>query len=240
MTAIAIVAALDRELSPLVRDWKPVSFSHNGHDFRAYQHDEVVAIAGGIGGRAAARAARAVVAQYKPQVLISAGLAGALLRTLKVGSVFAPNVIIDAATGVEYRCDTGGGVLVTGGEIAGSQSKQELAQKFHALCVDMEAAAVAEVAQEQRTGFRCVKAISDEADFVMPPLNQFVDQDGNFQTGKFVVWTAVRPQYWRRTMALARNSRRASEALCDWLKQHLGDNIQPATVVRIERSVVSR
>src|SRR5262249_14008935 len=153
MSAIAIIAALERELNPLVRDWQSVSFRHNGHEFRAYRQNDVVAIAGGIGTQAAGNAARAVVAQYKPQTLVSAGLAGALLHTLKAGSVFVPNVIIDSTTGVEYRCDSGGGVLVTGGEIAGGESKQQLAQKFHALCVDMEAAAVAEVAQEQRIAF---------------------------------------------------------------------------------------
>ena len=239
MSTIAIIAALDRELAPLVRDWQAGSFSHNGRNFRAYQKGDVVAMAGGIGPATAARAARAVADHYKPQLLISAGLAGALLHTLKVGSVLTPNVIIDAATANEYRCDTGGGVLVTAGEIAGTRSKRELVEKFHALAVDMEAAAVADVARDEKMGFRCVKAISDEADFVMPPLSQFVDQEGNFQTRRFAAWTAIRPQYWSRTLVLARNSKRASKALCDWLRKNVGDG-QSDAVVRIERAQMSR
>lgn len=236
MSTVVIIAALERELAPLVRGWKTVSFSHNGRNFQAYEHEGQAAIAGGIGCRAAAAAAKGAVAQYKPQAMISAGLAGALLHSLKVGAVIAPNVIVDAATGTEYRCDVGGGILVTADEIAGHTSKPALVEKFHALAVDMEAAAVAQVAQEAGIGFRCVKAISDEADFVMPPLSQFVNPDGKFQTGKFAMWTALRPHYWRRTIALARNSAKASQALCDWLKAQVAHGIEPATVVRIERT----
>jgi nucleoside phosphorylase len=236
MSTIAIIAALDRELAPLVHDWKSVSFSHNGRNRRAYWHHNVIAIAGGIGGRAAGAAARAVMAEYKPQMLISAGLAGALLHTLKVGSVVTPNVIIDAASGTEYRCQSGSGVLVTAGAIASKGSKRELVERFHAVAVDMEAAAVAEVAQQQRIGLGCVKAISDETDFMMPPLARFVDENGNFQTGKFVGWTALRPHYWRRTVLLARHSRLAIQALCTWLAKHLDNGVLPAAVIELSGS----
>src|SRR5215510_552165 len=225
MSSIAIVAALERELAPLVRDWRSVLFTHNGRDFRAYEHESLVAVAGGIGRRAAEIAARAIVAQYKPQMLISAGLAGALLHSLRVGSIVTPNVIVDAATGTEYRCEVGGGVLVTANEIANPASKPTLVGKFHALAVDMEAATVAQVAQLAGIGFRCVKAISDEADFAMPPLGQFVNGSGDFQNGKFLAWAAIRPLQWPKVISLARNSSRASLALCDWLKNHMPEGV---------------
>lgn len=220
MTSIAIVAALHRELAPLVRDWKAVAFRHNGRNFRAFENAGRVALAGGIGCRAAQAATQALVAQYNPRVLISAGLAGALISTLRVGSVITPNVIVDAATGREYRGQTGGGVLVTAGEVANYESKPKLVEKFHALAVDMEAAAVAQVAEQTGISFRCVKAISDEASFVMPPLNQFVDAEGRFQNGKFTAWVTVRPQWWSSVLTLMRNSNHAALALCKWLKNN--------------------
>jgi adenosylhomocysteine nucleosidase len=224
MSSIAIIAALDRELAPLVRNWKPVAFTHDGRSFRAFENAGRVALAGGIGRRAAQAAAWAVVAQYTPQMLISAGLAGALISSLKVGSVITPNVIVDAATRKEYRCQTGGGVLVTASEVATSGSKPKLVEQFHALAVDMEAAAVAEVAEQSGISFRCVKTISDEAAFVMPPLNQFVDAEGRFQNSRFARWAMLRPQWWARIMALMRNSSRAAEALCNWLRQNAVNN----------------
>ena len=51
----------------------------------------------------------------------------------------------------------------------------------------MEAAAVAAVAQERGIEFAAVKAISDELDFVMPPVGRFVDADGKFETARFAV-----------------------------------------------------
>jgi adenosylhomocysteine/aminodeoxyfutalosine nucleosidase len=218
MSTIAIVAALDRELAPLVRNWQSRWFSHNGQNFRVYELANVAAIAGGIGPSAATDAARAMVARYRPEVLISAGVAGALVQGLKVGTVITPSVIIDSASGTEYRFDAGSGVLVTASQIANGASKQALVKKFQASAVDMEATAVAEIARQERISFRCIKAISDEAGFVMPPLNQFVDQSGKFHTAKFVVWAALRPLRWPEIAALARNTKKAVKALCDHLQ----------------------
>ena len=239
MNAIAIIAALDRELKPLVESWKQSRVEFQGKTFTMYEHRNLVAVAGGIGSRAAERAARAVVAQYRPEALISAGLAGALIRSLKVGCVVTPNVIMDSNSGNEYRCTLGdgliaGGVLVSASEIAGQESKQKLVEDFHALAVDMEAAAVAEVARDAGIGFCCVKAISDESGFPMLPLNQFVNPEGDFLTSKFVLWAIFRPWTWSRVIALGRNRNRATHTLCDWLKVHVTSGLRPGKVIRLE------
>ncbi len=245
MSSIAIIAALESELQPLVTKWSRSTVTFNGRTMRCYGRDNALAVVGGIGRRHAEAAARAVVEKYHPEMLVSAGLAGALIGSLKVGNIVLPNVIVDAETGLEYRCDAGGdviggGILVTAPEIAGTNRKVGLVDRFHALVVDMEAAGVAKVAQERGTGFRCVKAISDEADFVMPPLNQFVDDNGQFQQGRFVRWLSLRPQYWAKTVALGRNSARANRALCDWLRQNLSGKLQPARVVTLKEAEYSK
>jgi len=181
------------------------------------------------------------VQQYRPSLLISAGLAGALIRSLKAGSVFTPSVVVDAADGAEYRCvadgnHVSGGILVSSGEIAGEEAKKELVTRFHGLVVDMEAAGVAKVAQQEQIGFRCVKAISDEADFAMPPMVRFIGADGTFQSGRFAAWAAVRPWQWARIAALARNSRRASVALCDRLRNDLASGAQRKEIATLNRA----
>jgi adenosylhomocysteine nucleosidase len=241
---LAIIAALEREIQPLVRGWQRVQFSHEGRGFAGYRKEDLLAIAGGIGGEAARRTAQAVVAQYQPRMLVSAGLAGALIRSLKVGNVIIPNVIIDAVTGAEYRCTLGegvlgGGILVSSGLVAGSISKRELVERFHALAADMEAAAVAEVAREARIGFRCVKAISDEAEFPMPPMNGFIDSQGCFQTAQFARWLAFHPGWWPAVIALGRNSNRASQALCAWLREKVAAGLQAATVEKLDKTEFS-
>jgi adenosylhomocysteine nucleosidase len=240
MSTIAIIAALDRELAPLVGNWRSNQITDQGDTFRVFEHENLVAVAGGIGPQAAAKAAMAIVRYYKPQVLLSAGLAGGLTPSAKVGSVIVPAVVVDAATETEYRCDRGEKILVTVREITGSASKQALADRFHATAVDMEAAAVAEIARQEQITFRCVKAISDEVDFAMPPFNQFVDQQGRFQNARFTAWLAVHPQYWAATAALARNSKSASQALCKWLSEQVSTGFQSSTIDRIEGAELSQ
>jgi adenosylhomocysteine nucleosidase len=242
---VAIIAAMERELKPLVQGWALNILTVEGKTLVCYEQGDVVAVFCGMGTKRAELAAQAIAERYQPRILVSAGLAGALIRSLKAGNVVLPNVIVDAATGIEYRCAVGGqvvggGVLVSTFEIAGKKSKDELVECFHALLVDMEAAGVAKVAMAKEIGFRCVKAISDEHDFAMPPLDQFINAQGTFETGKFARWAAVRPQYWGATLALRRNTRRAVNALCDWLDKNLGGNLQGAKVVTLDGAESSK
>ena len=241
MSKVVIIAAMERELAPLVRDWKRAILSSVDKTFTLFESDGVLAVMAGIGCRNAQQAARAAAQQYRPELLISAGLAGALISSLKAGSVFTPSVVVDAADGNEYRCvadgnHVSGGVLVTSGGIAGAEAKRELVTRFHGLVVDMEAAGVAKVAQQEQIGFRCVKAISDEADFAMPPMARFIAADGSFQSGRFAAWTALRPWQWLRVAALARNSRRATAALCDRLRKDLAGGAQQKEIATLNRA----
>lgn len=244
MSQVAIIAAMEREISQFVRGWQRGTLSSGQREFPCFERDGVIAVVSGIGCKNAELAARAVVAQYQPSILISVGLAGALIRSLKAGSVFTPNLVVDAADGTEYRCaadsnHVSGGVLVSAGQIAGAQAKQELVNRFHGLVVDMEAAGVARVAQEAQIGFRCVKAISDEADFVMPPMGKFVNAAGEFQSGKFALWAAVRPWQWPGVVVLARNSKRATEALCYRLQADLAGGSPSKGIVTLNKTEFS-
>jgi len=244
MSRMAIIAAMERELAPLVREWKRGTLSSGDSRLPVFETDGALAVIAGIGSKNAEFAARAVVQQKSPAVLISAGLAGALIRSLKVGSVFTPSVVVDAADGAEYRCvadgnHVSGGVLVCSDEIAGVEAKRELVSRFHGLVVDMEAAGVARVAQQENVGFRCVKAISDEADFSMPPMGQFLNRAGGFQIARFAMWAAVRPWQWLTIAALARNSKRATAALCERLRQDVVIGALPRQVVTLKRAELS-
>jgi len=243
MKRTVIIAAMEREVSPLVRTWQRASITGGERSFVVFENDVAAVVISGIGRKNAERAARAAVAQYAPATLMSVGLAGAVIRSLKAGSVVTPNVVVDASDGAEYRCAAqngggvvGGGVLVTAEEVAGTGAKAKLAEQFHALIVDMEAAGVAKVAEDSQIGFRCVKAISDEAEFVMPPMAQFVDAAGDFQTGKFAAWAAVRPWHWARVAALAANSAKATRALCAGLKNDGAAQSSPAEIVTLNKA----
>src|SRR5438128_847310 len=87
MSRLAIVAALEREVRPLVKYWQACKREYAGREFRFYECREAVLVCGGIGPEAARRAAEAVMVLYSPELLYSVGYAGALDPALKVADV---------------------------------------------------------------------------------------------------------------------------------------------------------
>jgi nucleoside phosphorylase len=61
MPRIGIVAALEREVRPLVKRWRVSEREHEGRRFRFFEKDELVVVCGGIGSQAARRAAEAAI-----------------------------------------------------------------------------------------------------------------------------------------------------------------------------------
>jgi nucleoside phosphorylase len=211
---IAIIAAMEREVRPLIRRWKVRMVEHDGHRYRFFENGETTLVCGGIGAEAARRATDAVIRQVNPARVISAGFAGALDASLQVGDVLEPRTVINAADGVRTEVGSGVGILVSSRTVAGKEQKIRLGKTYGASSVDMEAAAVAQGAQARGVEFGAVKAISDGIHFDVPAMEEFVAADGSFRTFKFGLHVALRPWLWGTTMALARNSSKASQALC--------------------------
>lgn len=219
MLKTAIVAALEREVAALIKDARRIEREHDAHTFRFFELDEAVVVCGGIGLEAARRAAEAVIALYHPSLLHSAGFAGALQSSLRVGDVLVPAVVIDARDGSRTRVEGGDGVLLTFMNVASMKQKKSLARAYNAQAVDMEAAAVAAAARAHGIGFRAIKVISDEVDFEMPDMSRFIDARGAFKTASFAAHVAIRPWLWKQAIALASNSGKAAKALADRLIQ---------------------
>lgn len=219
MSRIAIVAALEREVHSLIKDWYVSDKLMDGRRHHFFEKDEVVLVCGGIGAEAARRAAQAVIAAYAPSIVYSAGFAGALDPALKVGDVVAPRRVINASDGSSVNLSQGEGVLVSFGSVASPAQKARLRDSFAAQAVDMEAAAVARAAEARGAGFAVVKVISDESDFNFPAMESFIDSSGQFLQGRFAWYTALRPWLWPQVARLARNSNRASRILCDELRK---------------------
>jgi adenosylhomocysteine nucleosidase len=211
---IAIVAALEREVHPLVKTWRVCERQHGGRRFRFFGDDDVVVVCGGMGAECARRAAEAVIELYAPAVVYSVGFAGALDRNLKVGDVLAPQWVINAGDGSRMLVEAGQGVLVTFGAVANPAQKAKLHESYGAHAVDMEAAAVARAVELRGVAFGVVKAISDDCDFEFPSTERFVNADGEFLEMRFALYAAVRPWLWLKVMRLALNSSRAAKVLC--------------------------
>jgi adenosylhomocysteine nucleosidase len=218
---IAMVAALEREVRPLVKRWRRVDREYQGRRFKFFEDGQTVVVCGGIGADAARRATEAAIAMYRPELVLSVGFAGALDQAMKVGEIFAPSRVVDARDGSAVETGTGRGVLLSVVAVVGVEQKVKLAESYGAQAVDMEAAAVARGAQARDVRFGAVKAISDESTFAMPAVDRFVDRQGRFREMAFAVSVGARPWLWSKVFQLARNGARASRALCAELERYI-------------------
>jgi adenosylhomocysteine nucleosidase len=220
MPKVAIVAALEREVSGFTRTWSRLDRNYQDRKFTFFERDEMVLVCGGIGTEAARRAAEAVIALYRPALLQSVGFAGALDASLHVGDVVAPGFVLDARDGSRIEIEGGDEktTLVTFMAVAGIDQKANLAQAYGAQAVDMEAAAVGAAARAHGVRFAATKVISDEMSFEMPQMDRFIDAQGQFRTASFVLFAALRPWLWNRLALLASNSRKAARALGNQLE----------------------
>ena len=208
---VAIIAAMPIELAPLIGNVQPRSV--DGVDL--FELPQAVVAVGGIGEKFARRAAEVAIDKAQPRLLLSAGMVGAISSKLKVGDAARIREVVDVATGARYATSGGGDwVLVTSQDVSDAAEKHELFEKYSADVVDMEAAAVAQVANERGLEFASVKAVSDDAEFIMPPLNRFIDGNGRFATRKFLIYIALHPRWWSTLGKIKNNSEIASRNLC--------------------------
>jgi adenosylhomocysteine nucleosidase len=218
--SIAIIAALPREVSGLVKGW---ARSEAAGDVLVWTRGNAVVACAGMGATRAALACEAAMKVASVATLISSGLAGACDPSLRVGDVVRASIVIDAKTGERFAsaCLDRNAVVVTGEMIASVREKQRLRETYAASAVEMEAATIARIAQAHGLEFRVMKAVSDEAGFAMEGLERFVTADGRFREVAFAAHSAIRPHTWARVIALGRNSSRAIRALTDALRAEI-------------------
>ncbi len=236
-TRVAIVAALDREIRPLIKSWRINNREHDGRNFKFFENDPAVLVCGGIGVEAARRACEAIIKLYQPRLVISVGFAGALDPGLELGQVLTPRLVIDARDGSRTQVGSGSGVLVSFDAVADANQKLKLGKAYRADAVDMEAASVARGASAHGIPFMAVKAISDETGFEMPLLDKFIASDGQFQAGRFVLFAAVRPWLWPGVIRLRANTQKASRTLCLALEEytHGAQNLEQSVLHPISK-----
>lgn len=207
---VAVVAAMAIELAPLLGKTRP----RQVEGVALFDLGRALIAVGGIGEKCARRAAETAIADAQPGLLLSAGIAGAISPELKVGDVGRIREVVDVATGQRYPTAGGEWVLATSQDVSDAAEKHALLAKYGAQVVDMEAAAVAQVAKEHGIEFAAIKSISDEAGFPMPPLMRFIDQNGRFNNNQFLLYVALRPKWWPVLGRMRTNTAIASANLC--------------------------
>ena len=225
---VGIVTAMATEVWPLIQSWRRNSHPSQdrprvGYPLDFFEGEGAVLLCGGIGHEAGKHAAEAIIEYAKPSLLIATGLAGGLKPEWTLGRTMVAAAVVDETTGRRFETAFGKGTVVSSREIARADKKRELASRFAADLVDMEGTAVAEIAEAHGLPFLAVKAVSDEMDFELPPLQEFVDAEGRFQGARFGFWAAWHPQWWPAIVQLKKNSDCAASALALELRRVIAE-----------------
>lgn len=192
-----MIAALEQEVGSLVN--RMPRSDTVGPRLVIWEADQMVVIVAGVGKVAAALATQFACDVFKPRVVLTIGLAGALEKKAKPGQVIVvsgavqhdidgrplteakgviPGLGFSAITSNSGIADTllraalyksedaRAGLVLTGDQIVTTRAVRDgLARDFpEAACVDMETAAVAQVAFQNSVPWAGLRIISDSAD----------------------------------------------------------------------------
>ncbi|MDE3105944.1 MAG: nucleoside phosphorylase [Acidobacteriota bacterium] len=237
---VAILAALPGELKPLVQGWLRLPSPTRG--IRLWTHTqgklELTAVCGGMGSTAAMRSFAAAEHAGAPDMVLTLGWVGGLSSELTPGTCYRPSEVIDVQTGERFALAGGsaGLRLVTTPYVAGAAEKSRLQASYAAGLVDMEAAAVARLAQMRGIPVFAFKAISDGAGVRLPDINLYVSPAGTLRMGPFLAHVLPRPQYWAGLAHMGRSSALAARQIARAVQQFLADELpqsQPTQEHRI-------
>ena len=185
-----------------------------------------VAVARGM-GRTRAEQAVVTAESYGPMdALVSLGWAGGSSCGVQPGTAYEVGEVIDQGTGERFATASATNPLklVTADHVVGKEEKRKLAEGYGASLVDMEAAAVARMAQKGNIPFYCWKAITDIASEELPDLNLFLDQEKQLRMGQLATYAVTHPRHIASLWRMGRNSRSGAEALGEtvrhWIHRH--------------------
>ena len=235
---VGIVCATSIEIDPLLKRMTGRVTSHltkirivSGtlHDSTAHPLRVSVAICG-MGRRRATLGTELLLDGHHPGWVLSAGFSGGLSADLNVGEFVLGNSLFDSETSAEFltplkrQSESAGeetriGRLLTVDRIVRtSAEKQQLADRYQALAVDMESAAVAAVCQQRAVRFLAVRVISDDLATDLPPeILTIVGGSGSMRLGATIGALWKRPGCISDLWPLRENALRCSDRLAAYL-----------------------
>jgi adenosylhomocysteine nucleosidase len=178
-----------------------------------------IAIGGGTAGGARQAATR--LAQSGATALLSFGLAGGLDPALRPGDLLVPHTVASVRLFPTdpSLCRLLGGVtphaLFSAEQVvATSAEKRALWRATGCAAVDLESAAVAEVATDKNLPFAVLRAVCDPAERAVPPAALAgIGVRGVVVPGRVLVSLARQPGQFVALLALAHDATRARRAL---------------------------
>jgi len=218
--AIAFICAMPMEIRPLVKRLKLKQAEIRGVEIKRGQvgRREVVAIVTGMGTKLARAGIESLLGAVRVGEVVVVGITGALDGDAKIGSMVFPEVVVDSATGREYRPARRGpgpwkGRMWTGDELTTDPAAIADLRARGVVALDMETAALADVCESHGIPWSVFRAFSDRA--TDGALNEDVfsltNQDGTPNAKAVAIYLARNPMEIPKLAKLARGAKLAAD-----------------------------
>jgi adenosylhomocysteine nucleosidase len=217
---VAFVCAMPMELMPLKRKLSLKKTVVGSLEVYAGSLDNrpIVAIVTGIGSVLAAEGVERLVEAIDIEHVVVVGITGAVDNEAPIGTLVQPAVVVNGATGAEYRPN----LLVVGDPRGKMWTSDELITDHDAIArlrangvisLDMETAAIAEICQRRNIPWSVFRAISDRATEVSldDEVFQLINRNGTFNVKRIGAYFVKHPGRLPASARLARDAKLAAE-----------------------------
>ncbi len=247
MDSLGFIVAMPQEIKPFLQRMRKWRRGRCG-PFRSYRFEAFgsgcLLVECGVGQRRAAEATRELLAAVRPRLLVSFGVSGAMDAALKVGDVVSVEggylltdgqleqrrmfhrLSDEAFRAAAQALEPCAARLARGTSITtrGPQTVQTRPADLLHPILDMETAAIAQVAAEKDIPLLSLRSISDNPDQPLPfKIEDWYDDRDNLAAGKIIRTLLGQPGILPPLLRLNRNTNLAAQNLAVALTAALGN-----------------
>ncbi len=221
---VAFVCAMPMELAPLRRklSLRAATLGSLEGFTGSLGGRPVVAVVTGMGTALAADHVERLLSAVDIDWLVVVGITGAVEPDMPIGTLVLPALVVDGASGAEYRPHPMGpgsprGMLWTSDDLITDQGVIAELRDRGVVSLDMETAAIAAVCQERGIAWSVFRCISDRATdgSVDEELFRLSRQDGTPDTKAVIAHVAKHPGRVPGLVRMAREAKLATELAAD-------------------------
>ena len=221
---IAFICAMPMELEPLIRklDLEESPLGDGTVHTGTMNDKRVVAVVTGMGTELAAQGTTRLLDAVAVDRVVVVGITGAVENETPIGTLVLPEVVVNGATGAEYRpAPLGGGthagrMWTTDTLITDLDEIAELRSRG-VVSLDMETAAIAALCEERGLPWSVFRVISDRATdgSIDEEVFHLSNQDGSPNNEAIEKFFAEHPERLEAMSRLAEGALLATEAAAD-------------------------
>jgi len=221
---LAFICAMPMEVKPLVRRLALRRTQLGGSSAHEGTLDgrRVVAIVTGMGTTLARDGTERLLDAVGVDRVVVVGITGAVEDETPIGTLMLPEVVVDAATRTEHRPaplgeGTPHGKMWTGDDLTTDGDVVAELRDAGVVCLDMETAAIADVAERHGIPWSVFRAISDRASdgTVTEEVFHLSNQDGTPNGGAVLRFFLRHPGRLPAMMRMAKGAKLATEHAAD-------------------------